>query len=171
MFLSTKLLHKELLGFFFLKCYVSGSLLSSLQIYYLLSCFNLFSCTLTTIICLLLSPMYCSSKVITLFLNFLISLFISYFCYLSISTLFYRSYIIKSFYGPSIVFTGTSFKFYLQNFFLMFIYFWERERASRGGAERGDRGSKAGSELSAQSLMWGSNSQTVRSWPEPKSDA
>ena len=28
-----------------------------------------------------------------------------------------------------------------------------------------------GSDLSAQSLMWGSNSQTVRSWPELKSDA
>ena len=48
------------------------------------------------------------------------------------------------------------------------VYFWERERTSRGGAEReGDRGSKAGSELSAQSSKRGSNSQTMRSWPEP----
>ena len=43
---------------------------------------------------------------------------------------------------------------------------------SMGGAERGgDTGSKAGSRLCAQSLMRGSNSQTTRSWPEPKSDA
>ena len=37
------------------------------------------------------------------------------------------------------------------------------------GAERergGDRGSKVGSDLTAGSPMWGSNSQTVRSWPE-----
>ena len=27
-----------------------------------------------------------------------------------------------------------------------------------------------GSELSAQSQMWGLNPRTVRSWPEPKSD-
>ena len=48
----------------------------------------------------------------------------------------------------------------------------ERERMSRGGAEReGDRGSEAGSALSPQSPTRGSNSQTTRSWPEPKSDA
>ena len=46
---------------------------------------------------------------------------------------------------------------------------------SRGGAER-ERETQnpkqaPGSELSAQSPMRGSNSQTVRSWPEPKSDA
>ena len=56
------------------------------------------------------------------------------------------------------------------NFFLTFIYFWDRERQSMngGGAEReGDRiGNKLpGSEPSAQSLMWGSNSWTARSWP------
>ena len=43
---------------------------------------------------------------------------------------------------------------------------------SRGGAEKeGDRGSKAGSVLTADSLMQGSNSPSVRSPPEPKSDA
>ena len=61
-------------------------------------------------------------------------------------------------------------------FFLMFIYFWDRERQSMngGGSEReGDKNPKQapGSELSAQSPTQGSNSRTVRSWPEPKSDA
>ena len=54
---------------------------------------------------------------------------------------------------------------------LMFTYFWERdrERASRGGAERGTHTeSQAGSRLWAVSLMWGSNSWTLRSWPELK---
>ena len=51
--------------------------------------------------------------------------------------------------------------------------FWERERerSSGGGAERErerERNSQAGSALSAQSLTHGLNSQTVRSWPEPK---
>ena len=47
---------------------------------------------------------------------------------------------------------------------------------SRGGAEREGEGQTQnpeqdpGSELSAQSLMQGSKSQTVRSRPEPKSD-
>ena len=40
--------------------------------------------------------------------------------------------------------------------FLMFIF--EREKKSRGGAEReGDRGSEAGSALTTQSPTWGSN--------------
>ena len=48
----------------------------------------------------------------------------------------------------------------------MFIYF-DRDSASKGGTEReGDRGSEAGSGLTAESLMWGSNSQTLRSGPE-----
>ena len=50
----------------------------------------------------------------------------------------------------------------------------ETERDSRGGAEReGDTDSEAapGSELSAQSPMRGLNPRTVRSCPEPKSDA
>ena len=40
----------------------------------------------------------------------------------------------------------------------------EKERA-----ERGERESQAGSTLSAESQMWGSNPRTVRSWPEAKS--
>ena len=48
-------------------------------------------------------------------------------------------------------------------FFFKFIYFEkEKETASGGGAERdGDRGSEAGSMLTEESPMWGSNSQTV----------
>lgn len=50
----------------------------------------------------------------------------------------------------------------------MFINFWEK--VSTAGTEReGDRGSKAGSVLLADSPMWGSDSRTMR--PEPKSDA
>ena len=52
----------------------------------------------------------------------------------------------------------------------MFMYLFVREeervgaRMSREAAEReGDRGSKAGSALSAQILMWSVNSQKVRS--------
>ena len=64
----------------------------------------------------------------------------------------------------------------------MFIYFWEREREKereteheRGGAEK-ERETQnpkraPGSELSAEGLMRGSNPQTMRSWPEPKSNA
>ena len=50
----------------------------------------------------------------------------------------------------------------------------ERESTSRGGRrERETQNLKQdpGSELSAQSLTQGSNSQTGRSSPEPKSDA
>ena len=56
-----------------------------------------------------------------------------------------------------------------------FIYFEagresERENVSRGGAEiEGEKESQAGPMLSVQSLMWGLNSRSVRSWPEPKS--
>ena len=46
---------------------------------------------------------------------------------------------------------------------------------SGGGAERESETQNLkqapGSELSAQSLMWGLNPQAVRSGPEPKSDA
>ena len=53
----------------------------------------------------------------------------------------------------------------------MFLFIFERESMSRGGAERGgDRGSEAGCVLTAVSPMRGSNSQTTRSLPEPKSD-
>ena len=58
-------------------------------------------------------------------------------------------------------------------FFSICLFLRERQSVSKGGAEReGDTESKAGSRLwaAAQSLMWGSNSQTMRSWPEPKSD-
>ena len=56
---------------------------------------------------------------------------------------------------------------HLELFFLMFIYFWES--MSEGGTEKeGDRRSEA--VLTAASQMWGWNSQTVRSQPEPKSD-
>ena len=51
-------------------------------------------------------------------------------------------------------------------FFFKFIYLFLRERQSRsrGGAERGgDRESQAGSARSAQSPLWGSNLQTMRS--------
>ena len=41
--------------------------------------------------------------------------------------------------------------------------FWERQRVSRGGAERGEKGSQAGFTLSAQSPARGSNSRTVTS--------
>ena len=54
-------------------------------------------------------------------------------------------------------------------FFNVSIFLFERERV-RGG-EEGDRESEAGAMLSAQRLNWGSNSQTMRSWPELKSDA
>ena len=50
-------------------------------------------------------------------------------------------------------------------FFLTVDSFFGRESIGRGGAERdGDRGSEAGPN---QVL----NSQTMRSWPEPKWDA
>ena len=55
----------------------------------------------------------------------------------------------------------------------MYLFFRksQRQSMSRGGAERdGDMESEAGSELSSQNLMWGLNSQTVRSSPEQKSD-
>ena len=51
----------------------------------------------------------------------------------------------------------------------------ERERVhvqvGRVAEREGDRGSEVGSVLTAESLMRGSNSGTVRSRPEPKSDA
>ena len=44
-------------------------------------------------------------------------------------------------------------------------------QAGEGQRGWGDRGSEAGSTLTAASLMMGSNPQTPRSRPEPKSDA
>ena len=61
--------------------------------------------------------------------------------------------------------------FIKKNFFT-FIYFWEtgRDRAQVGEGHRkiGTQNPKQApdSELSAQSPTWGSNPQTVRSWPE-----
>ena len=57
----------------------------------------------------------------------------------------------------------------------MFIHLWERDRV-RGGEGRTERKTQnlkrgPGSELSAQSQTWASNSQNMRSWPEPKSDS
>ena len=60
---------------------------------------------------------------------------------------------------------------------LMFVFIFETERdrarAGEGQRERETQNLKPapGSELSAQSLTWGWNSQTVRSCPELKSDA
>ena len=54
----------------------------------------------------------------------------------------------------------------------IFIYFGESP--SEGRAERGGqriRSRLSADRLTAAILMWGSNSQTVRAWPEPKSDA
>ena len=57
-------------------------------------------------------------------------------------------------------------------FFNVYLFLWERESVRGGGAESWgvgvDRGSQAGSALMAESLTRGSNSQTVRSWPEAK---
>ena len=61
--------------------------------------------------------------------------------------------------------------------FLTFIYYWETER-NRAWAWEGQREGKTqnlkqapGSKLSAQSPSWYLNSQSTRSWSEPKSDA
>ena len=65
---------------------------------------------------------------------------------------------------------------YLNFFFKhLFIFETERDRAWTGEEQR-ERETQnlkqaPGSELSAQSPTRGSNSRTVRSWPEPKSDA
>ena len=55
--------------------------------------------------------------------------------------------------------------------FLIFIFERQREREWGEGQREGHRGSKVGSTLTAENLMWGLNSRTMRSWPEPKSDA
>ena len=59
---------------------------------------------------------------------------------------------------------------YVHFFKSLFIYFEnEGEHGEEGERKRGERESQAGSILSAQSLVWGSNSGTVRARPEPKS--
>ena len=57
------------------------------------------------------------------------------------------------------------------NFFLMFIFKRQREHKWGRSGERGRQNPQQapGSELSVQSLTWGSNSWTARSWPELKS--
>ena len=57
-------------------------------------------------------------------------------------------------------------------FFLMFVHFWKTEHKQGWGGERG--GHRIRRRLQAlscqhQSPTWGSNSRTVRSWPEPRS--
>ena len=66
---------------------------------------------------------------------------------------------------------------HLKKFFFKRIHFLERETEHEQGKDRErERETQAPkqapvSELSAQSLMEGSNPQTVRSWHEPKLDA
>ena len=55
---------------------------------------------------------------------------------------------------------------FLENFYV-YLLILKRGR----GAEREEWEFEAGFVLSAKNPMWGSNSLTVRSWPEPKSDA
>ena len=56
-------------------------------------------------------------------------------------------------------------------FFNVNLFLRERERKQAGEGQRGgNKGSEAGSELTAASPMGGSNSQTMRSRPESKSD-
>ena len=65
--------------------------------------------------------------------------------------------------------------FFFNCFFNVYLFLRERESESEQGRgkERGRQNPKQapGSELSAQSPTWGSNSQAVRSRPELKSDA
>ena len=55
------------------------------------------------------------------------------------------------------------------NYFLKCLFILEHEWW-RGRERERERESKAGSALSAEILMWGSNPQTLRSRPEPKLD-
>ena len=63
-------------------------------------------------------------------------------------------------------------------FFNVYLFLTEREteRQSMSGEGQRERETQnpkpaPGSELSVQNPTWGLNSQTTRSWPEPKSDA
>ena len=67
----------------------------------------------------------------------------------------------------------------LAYFLNVYLFLRERERArerahvhtwAEEGQREGDRGSQVGSALTAESLMWGVNSWTMRSWPQPKLD-
>ena len=64
--------------------------------------------------------------------------------------------------------SSVSISFY--NYFFDVLLNFERAQAGKGQRE-GDRGSEAGSVLTAESPMWGLNSRTVRSGPEPKWNA
>ena len=70
-------------------------------------------------------------------------------------------------YLSRLILEGKEVPFYLFfKFFLMFIYFdRETESQQRRDRDRETQNPKQapGSELSAQSLMWGSNSRTLRS--------
>ena len=59
------------------------------------------------------------------------------------------------------------------NFFNVYSFLRDRVQVGEGQKDRGTQSPKQapGSELSAQSPMWGLNSWAARSWPEPKSDA
>ena len=79
-------------------------------------------------------------------------------------------------YLKSVIFAESVFEPKDQNPFLkrcLLIFEKETEREHGRGRERGRHNLKQalGSELSAQSWMRASNSQTTRSCPEPKSDA
>ena len=78
------------------------------------------------------------------------------------------------YYFPDFVelFICVLFFFCQKNYFLMFIF--ERKTWHEWGEGQRERETQnlkqaPGSELSAQSPMWGSNPPTVRSWPKPKS--
>ena len=66
------------------------------------------------------------------------------------------------------------FIFFIKKKFVFNLHFWERQRQDVSGLGQREREAQnlkqaPGSELSAQSLTRGLNSQTVRSWPESKS--
>ena len=57
-----------------------------------------------------------------------------------------------------------------KKYFFKFLFIsFERETEHEQGRGREREGEKESEALSAQSPMWGSNSRTVRSLPEPKS--
>ena len=77
------------------------------------------------------------------------------------------------FYHPSfiVIFHQVFLVIFFKNLSL-FIFKRERECVSGAQAEReGDRRSEAGSVLTAESLMWGSNPQAMRPRSELKLDA
>ena len=75
--------------------------------------------------------------------------------------------------------SGRSFSFLcfvLFCFVFTFIYFWETETEHKWGEGQREKETQnpkqvPGSEISAQSLMWDSNPQMVRPWPQQKLDA